>query len=228
MRKILLGLALILISTTTYDMPLPFIISRPEIVIIDTGTTKSYRGFMRMALTCYDKCWHEHGQKMADSLENEINLQGFNREIMVEHLIWEQSTDIPRLIDNAVALRPKVISLSIAGDEPFLEEFYAIQRAQQANILVIAAAGNHGINRMEYPANYKLDCLVGVSTKEMGRRYPSANLGDIYIERTSGEKGTSFSTARAGAIALKFIDMYKVERCKTLKTLMIEQFGSTQ
>lgn len=196
--------------------------------MIDTGTTKSYRGFMRMSKTCKTKCWDTHGEQMARALEDEINYQGLENEVYVEHLVWESSNDIPVLVDRAAAMMPKVIVMAIAGEQPIEEEFKAIRRATDRGITVVAASGNTGGHLSQYPAGYVIPCLISVSTKEYGMKYPSANNGEIYLDRMSGEKGTSFSTARAAAHVLKLHQLYGNQSCQEFKRILVDQFGSTQ
>jgi hypothetical protein len=201
---------------------------KPDIVMIDTGTLKSYRGAIRMESTCKNKCWHGHGERMAKALNDEVEYQQFDKEVFVRQLVWEDSKDIPRLIRKAAYLRPKVIIMAIAGDGAILEEFQAVKYAVSRGITVVAAAGNNARPTPEYPAAYDLPCLISVSTKEYGFKVGSANVGEVYLDRMSGEHGTSFSTARSAAHVLGFYKRFKNLNCHRVKELMIQQFGSTQ
>jgi len=231
MRKYL---AILLIGTTITTVvsnestpvePYPY---RPDIVIIDTGTTKSYEGFLRMKSSCVSKCWHSHGELITEALIEELSMQGMEREVHAEHLVWETALDIPSLIDRAASLSPKVIIIAISGDEPITEEFLAIKRATDKGISVVAASGNVGGQNSQYPARYNLPCLTSVSTKKYGSKVATANVGEIYLEQMSGEKGTSFSTARAGALVVKLHERFGNIKCNIVKSLLVEEFGSAQ
>ena len=69
-------------------------------------------------------------------------------------------------IDYAIAHGAQIINGSFGGDQPSEAEFYAIEQAREAGIIVVVAAGNDSINAdtgYDYPAGYLLDNIVTVA-----------------------------------------------------------------
>jgi hypothetical protein len=200
-----------------------------DIVMIDTGTRNSYSDYIKMDKSCEDYCWHPHGEQMAKALTDEVRELRFRRTLNVKQLVWKNAVGIPSLIDQASRLKPKVIVMAFSGDKTVEDEFIALKRASDNNIVLLAASGNEGgQNQPMYPAGYNIPCLIAVSTKEYGEKVPSANLGEIYLERMSGERGTSFSTVRSAAHVLKLFEKYGNLSCTSVKSMMLREFGSTQ
>ncbi|PID21799.1 hypothetical protein CSV61_08880 [Sporosarcina sp. P3] len=121
-------------------------------------------------------------------------------------------------IDHAVKLKADVINLSLGGPVKSDIEERAIQRAIQAGITVVAAAGNKAEedNRPFYPASYEHVISVG-STDQRNQHVKSSNYNEnltlvapgTFIFTTTNEgdygvgEGTSFSSPIvAGAAAI--------------------------
>ena len=69
-------------------------------------------------------------------------------------------------IDYAISHRAAIINGSFGGDQPSQAEYYALQQAQAAGIIVVVAAGNDSTNAdagYVYPAGYLLDNIVTVA-----------------------------------------------------------------
>jgi subtilisin family serine protease/outer membrane protein assembly factor BamB len=69
-------------------------------------------------------------------------------------------------IDYAISHNAQIINGSFGGDQPSAAEYYALQQAMAANIIVVAAAGNDSVNAdagYSYPAGYLLDNIVTVA-----------------------------------------------------------------
>ena len=231
-KSILIILAILISKNALLSDPDPttdYYSSYPDVVMIDTGSTRSYAGFIRMKKTCESKCWNQHGEKMAKALENQVSVSDLRGEVNVDHLVWEDPNGIAALIDRAAAKNPKVIVMALAGDQPVSEEYYAIERATRAGIMVVAASGNQGKGFSQYPANYPLPCLISVSTSNWyGGKVRTANSGEIYLEQVRDERGTSFSTARSAAVVLKYYETYGKVGCGTIKRHMVRDLGSAQ
>ncbi|ARF18072.1 S8 family peptidase [Sporosarcina ureae] len=121
-------------------------------------------------------------------------------------------------IDHAVKLKADVINLSLGGPVKSDIEERAIQRAIQAGITVVAAAGNKAEedNRPFYPASYEHVISVG-STDQRNQHVKSSNYNEsltlvapgtsIFTTTNEGDygvgEGTSFSSPIvAGAAAI--------------------------
>jgi outer membrane protein assembly factor BamB len=69
-------------------------------------------------------------------------------------------------IDYAISHRAQIINGSFGGDQPSSAEFYALEMAREAGIIVVVAAGNDALNAdagYDYPAGYLLDNIVAVA-----------------------------------------------------------------
>jgi hypothetical protein len=223
---ILTALSVMGLPSATGDARLP---KRPDIVIIDTGSMQSFKGTLNMEKNCV-KCWHEHGTAMAMTLESQLLSLGA-KPVQATQIVYYTIADLPAKIRQAVALKPRVISMSIAGEEPSEVEMNAVKLATDAGILVVAAAGNQGFVHTEYPAGYDLPCLVSVSTR-VGPKIAvwnnPASPGDIYLPYVRGEFGTSFSTQRAAAFALYYFQKNSRGTCKSAEEWLTLKFGSVQ
>ena len=80
------------------------------------------------------------------------------------------TSNVIRAVEWAIANKLDVVSCSFGGDTPSRLEEEAYARARRANVLVIAAAGNHG-SWVRYPAAYP--SVVGVGAMDRTRRIAS-------------------------------------------------------
>lgn len=80
------------------------------------------------------------------------------------------TSNIIRAIDWAIAQKLDVVSCSFGGETPSRLEEEAYARARRANVLVIAAVGNHA-SWVRYPAAYP--SVVGVGAMDRTRRIAS-------------------------------------------------------
>jgi hypothetical protein len=201
----------------------------PDIVIIDTGSEAAFRGTLNLARTCRE-CWHKHGTWMAITLEDQLNMLNA-LPVQATMTVYKNTKDIIDGVRGAIGLAPRVISMSLAGTEYEQREYDAIKEAVDHNILVVAAAGNSGLAHPEYPAGYKLPCVVAVSSTKGGHIAQwahRASVGEIYLEAMPGEDGTSYSTQRAAAYALVYFQEHPLDTCKQAKAYLVERFGSVQ
>ncbi|MFN3432626.1 MAG: S8 family serine peptidase, partial [Candidatus Sericytochromatia bacterium] len=84
--------------------------------------------------------------------------------------------DLVAAIDHAVAQGAKVINMSLGSPDRSQIEAEAIERAQAAGVVVVAAAGNEATtgNYLEYPASYPGVLSVGAVGPDM-KRAPFSN-----------------------------------------------------
>lgn len=133
------------------------------------------------------------------------------------------TSNVIRAVDWAIAQKLDVVSCSFGGETPSRLEEEAYARARRANVLVIAAVGNHA-SWVRYPAAYP--SVVGVGAMDRARRIASfSNTGaevdfvapgvDLLSTMISGrghigsitlDDGTSlpahpFAYSRSGAVA---------------------------
>jgi hypothetical protein len=198
-----------------------------DIVQVDTGTDREINRTLIMPRSCTFRCWHTHGLEMAETLNEELEKQGASL-VRGEQVVWRTMFDLPSAIRFAAAKNPKIIALSLSGDEPFNGEKIALMQATSKGILVLAAAGNEGLGEPGFPGHYRMSCFLAVSTSEQGRKVPSANAGDIYIPRAPNDRGTSFSTARAAAIALSYYQKNPEANCHQVKEWLLIQYKSAR
>jgi len=86
------------------------------------------------------------------------------------------TSNVIRAVDWAIAHKLDVVNCSFGGDQPSKLEEEAYARARRANVLVIAAVGNHA-SWVRYPAAYP--SVVGVGAMDRARRIASfSNTGD--------------------------------------------------
>lgn len=153
--------------------------SNSEIVaVIDDGIDLNQKDLKNQIIAPYDVIHNstltipvgEHGTHVsgiiAGSLNNAFDGVGVapNVKIMPINVFDGEDalySDVIKGIDYAINHGANIINLSLGGNEPSAILNDAIQRAYQAGILIIAAAGNDGQNIEDYPASY--DHVVGVS-----------------------------------------------------------------
>lgn len=117
-------------------------------------------------------------------------------------------------IRHAISRGARVINLSLQGADPLPMTGAAIAEARRAGVLVVAASGNQGTNKVNYPANYEGVLVVGSSVNGVrssfsngGSRLDVTAPGDN-VRSTEGNaygtrSGTSMSSPYvAGAAAL--------------------------
>lgn len=121
---------------------------------------------------------------------------------------------IARGVRYAVQNGARVINLSLRGSDPLPQTSAAIAEARRAGVLVVAASGNDGQDRVTYPGAYEGVLAVGSSVN--GKRSSFSNGGDRLDITAPGENvrssqhgsygsrsGTSMSSPYvAGAAAL--------------------------
>jgi subtilisin family serine protease len=86
-----------------------------------------------------------------------------------------------KAIRYAVDQGAEIINYSAGGMRPHIDEEAAIRYAEKKDVLVIAAAGNHGQNTLNfpyYPAAYDLNNIISVSSIGIDNKLlPSSNYG---------------------------------------------------
>ncbi|AGH94652.1 S8 family peptidase [Pseudobdellovibrio exovorus] len=98
----------------------------------------------------------------------------------------ENAKNTVRAIEYATKMNVKIINYSAGGEEFFAQEFEAIKKAQEQNILFIAAAGNNRKNTnlaKYYPANYGLKNIISVAaTDKNGNLGAFSNYGNKSVD----------------------------------------------
>lgn len=120
-----------------------------------------------------------HGTRMAGIIaasDNNLGVVGAAPGVSLHILkIFPRSggaltSNVIRAIEWAIAQKLDIVSCSFGGDTPSKLEEEAYARARRANVLVIAAVGNHA-SWVRYPAAYP--SVVGVGAMDRSRRIAS-------------------------------------------------------
>ena len=148
------------------------------VAVIDDGIDLKHKDLRNQIISPYDVLLDsttrisigEHGTHVsgiiASTMNNGIGGTGIapNVKIMPINVFDNEEalySDVIAGIDYAIEHDADIINLSLGGTEDSGLLHDAIQRAYQAGILVIAAAGNDGQNIEDYPASY--DHVIAVS-----------------------------------------------------------------
>lgn len=118
-------------------------------------------------------------------------------------------------INYAIKMGATIINYSAGGRTSSAQEYQALVRAKDANITVVAAAGNEHTDNDQlsfFPASYRLSNIVAVSaTDEDGKLLTSSNYGketvtahapgkDIWSSLPKGKMGKMTGTSQATAM----------------------------
>lgn len=143
-------------------------------------------------------------------------------------------------INHAIAQGAKIINMSYGSDRWNPAEYDALLRANNAGILLVAAAGNDGVNNdvePHYPASYQLPMIlsVGASTKT-GSIADFSNWGaeDVHVAAPGVEtlspvlggkwalpSGTSFSAPIAAGVAALVKSKYPLASMYSIRQHML-------
>ena len=87
-----------------------------------------------------------------------------------------------KAFDYAIKHNVDIINFSGGGKTPYLKELEVLQKAEEKNILVVAAAGNNSLNldlvkNNYFPASYKLKNIISVSAHDNSSKLRSSNFG---------------------------------------------------
>ena len=120
-----------------------------------------------------------HGTHVAGTIgavgNNNVGVVGVNQNVSLMHLKFLNSQgsgstiDAIRSVDYATRMGANVINASFGGGGYSQAMFEAINRANNAGVLFVAAAGNEGNNndfRPSFPANYDLPNVISVAATD--------------------------------------------------------------
>lgn len=196
-----------------------------NIVLIDTGYSKNSFSNITIPVPSFDPVI-SHGQKMLTSLNDE--LRNTNTTASVEMISCNYRLDIKSCdlqltmqVFKSIMLKPKIISVSIAGDDSDELERKTIEFAQKLGILIVIAAGNGGNGPTKYPAAYGGDCLISVGTLKNKKIAIYSKRAEVYIEQIDNETGTSYSTARVSGRAWSYWSKHPNLTCKEVKRYLL-------
>jgi len=129
---------------------------------------------------------HGHGTHVAGTIaqatHNGIGVAGIAHEAtlmpikVLNHFGAGNSADIAEAIRWAADHGAKVINMSLGGGMPTRVMADAVAHARKQGVTVIAAAGNRGIGKVEYPAAYDGVIAVGAVGPD-GHRAPYSSFG---------------------------------------------------
>ncbi|MFA4885035.1 MAG: S8 family peptidase [Desulfotomaculaceae bacterium] len=220
-----------------------------KIAIIDTGVDFSHPdladnvrtgiNLLNPQLLAGDD--HGHGTHVAGiiaAVDNDAGVVGIASDaslypVKALNLRGEGSlADVIRALDWCVEQRMDVVNMSFGIDRPSQALHTAISRAVQAGCMVVAAAGNHGIN--SYPAAYNEVIAVGAADEYdniawFSSRGPEVKLvapGTKVISTSTGNSylrlnGTSMAAAHvSGAIAILLKALKRSSKEAVLKYIL--------
>ncbi|MBE6858345.1 MAG: hypothetical protein E7498_02775 [Ruminococcus sp.] len=151
-----------------------------------------------------DEEFSEHGNMMAETLINKVPEIALYDVRVLDSEGKGKYSDISEAIVWSVDNDADIIVMSFEGFEAstILED--AINYAAQNDVLMIAAAGNDGLEKAVYPAAYSSVISAG-SLAEDGTISPISNYGvsvDVFI---NAAEGTSYAAQYVAADAVKFM-----------------------
>jgi len=113
--------------------------------------------------------------------------------------------DVADGIDYAVSRGADIINFSAGGqDYPVVRE--ACRRAYEAGVLVVAAAGNAGINQLEYPAAYATSLAVGAVRFDQELAYYSNHTRDMVLAPGGETRMDQNSDGYADGVLQQWVD----------------------
>ena len=151
-----------------------------------------------------DEEFSEHGNMMAETLINKVPEIALYDVRVLDSEGKGKYSDISEAIVWSVDNDADIIVMSFEGFEAstILED--AINYAAQNDVLMIAAAGNDGLEKAVYPAAYSSVISTG-SLAEDGTISPISNYGvsvDVFV---NAAEGTSYAAQYVAADAVKFM-----------------------
>jgi subtilisin family serine protease len=200
-----------------------------DIIHLDTGNKNDYSDRI-LFYPHTNVVYGTHGTAMIRSFKDQLHV--LNLEGITGLQIVVPFSGNPLIIKNYIAalklaafLHPKVISISAGNADVIPEERAVISKLHQENILFLAASGNEGkADFTNYPAGYQFKCVLSVGTKKGAVRIDYSNKADMYLEENFFEAGTSFSTARAGAVALKYMKDHPKDNCEQIRERLVNDY----
>ncbi len=142
----------------------------------------------------------------------------------------------------AIKMKVDIINYSGGGLKPYLQEFSLLKKAEQQNILLIAASGNHSLNldhkkNVYFPASYKLKNIISVAAHDNNSKIlPFSNFGKNSVHLMApgfkiigpmpGNKfgemtGTSQATAFVTGVASLLISHFPDLKPSQIKNILI-------
>lgn len=197
-----------------------------DIVQIDIGNAITYEGQLNIFANPNTPL-ETHGTYMVKALYAQAVKQG-GLPITAKQIVFILNDDISYLKAYATALKekPAVVTISLAGLVPTIEEYQSVLRLVIGDALILAAAGNQGSSVAMYPASYRHPCVVSVGTLRNGGLARYSNQASTYLEEDLGDlPGTSSSTARMGAVALRLRRQYPYFTCAKIANMLRGIYG---
>lgn len=173
---------------------------RVDVAVIDTGIDTNHPNLANEISTTR---WNFiiNSDKVADSNGHGTHVSGIIEAASHDHAeivpIEYYSSKNPgsvnlkntiKAINFAVDHRVKIINYSGGGPQFSEDEYNALKRAEEAGILVIAAAGNEGqdVDRVDnyyYPAGYRLSNIISVMSLDINNApLSTSNWGKVKVD----------------------------------------------
>ena len=205
------------------------------VCIMDTGYDRTHVDLQAIRVTgnntTQSGAWYNDGDGHGTHVAGTIAALGGNNEGVVGvnpgnnlnlHIIkvfnnngeWAYGSDLVKAIDQCVEAGANIISMSLGGEGASAAEGAAFQKAYDAGVLSIAAAGNDGIRTLNYPASY--DGVMSVAAIDSAGKVADFSQHNAQVEIAApgvdvkstipGNKydtysGTSMSTPHVSGVA---------------------------
>lgn len=153
-----------------------------KVCIMDTGYDRQHVDLQSTRVTGNNNSqtgpWYNDGDGHGTHVAGTIAALGGNNEGVVGvvpgnklnlHIIkvfdnsgnWAYGSDLAKAVDQCINAGSTVISMSLGGEGSSAAEEAAFEKAKNAGLISVAAAGNDGITALNYPASY--DSVISVA-----------------------------------------------------------------
>lgn len=208
----------------TQTHPSPSAGAGVNVAVLDTGANKEHLDLKNRITLCKDATGngivdgcldgnghgtHTAGTIAADGGSDGLGIRGVapGASLWIYKVCgsngWCYSDDIARAIDDASTRGANIVSMSIGGDSPSSLELEAIQRAVDAGVLVVAAAGNDGPagGTIDWPGAFKeVVAVAAINSSKVVANWSSRGIDDGH-DTTIVDREVEFAEAGVSVLS---------------------------